>query len=83
MRIILWSIAQEVNFGPRGVATQSSTYKDCIPARAIDGNTDNEYGQKSCTQTLKDSDPWWKVTFKYDILVKKVVIVNRGDCCGK
>ena len=83
MSIILWSIAKWINFASGGVATQSSTFEHCIPARAIDGNTNDTYKQESCTHTSKESDPWWTVTFKYDILVKTVVIVNRGECCGK
>ena len=37
----------------------------------------------SCTKTRREKYPWWKVTFKYYVLVKEVIIVNRGDCCGK
>ena len=75
------------NLAPGGTATQSSTYRDkkhlCVAELAIDGNTHDRLDKQSCTQTNEETEPWWKVTFKNVILVKEVLIVNRGDCCGK
>ena len=65
-----------------GFATQSSTYEELYPPElAIDGNLHNKLHKHSCTLTLKDYEPWWKVTFKYDILVNEVIILNRAGAC--
>ena len=82
MYIIMLLTARK-NFAFDGVATQSSTHGFYTPKMAIDGNIDNNVHSSTCSQTLEEFYPWWKVTFKYDILVSEVVIVNRGDCCGK
>ena len=66
-----------------GTPAQSSTYENNWARYAIDGYPQDTYIKGSCTHTNYDYDPWWKVTFKHNIHVKEVVIVNRGDCCGK
>ena len=75
------------NLAPSGTATQSSTIKYCnheaIAQLAINGNTDDRCDQHSCMHTDEENEPWWKVTFNYDVHVSDVLIVNRGDCCGK
>jgi len=75
------------NLAPGGTTTQSSTYKDktveCMAEWAINGNTDDLYDDHTCSHTNEENEPWWKVTFNYDILVREVLIINRGDCCGK
>ena len=82
--VILFSTALGKNIARYGVATQSSTHGEGFAKRGIDGNVDGEYSQHSCSQThTADDNPWWKVTFKHDILVTEVVLSNRADCCGK
>ena len=81
------STAKGINFALKGFATQSSTYnqhnRKYNADFAIDGSTDAALTQGSCTLTVREDFPWWKVMFEYDILVSEIVIVNRGDCCGK
>jgi len=60
---------------------RDDTY-ECIAEWAINGNTDDQYTKHSCSYTNKENEPWWKVTFKYDILVSEVLIVNRDDNHG-
>ena len=67
------------NHASVGVATQSSTYDGNTAELAIDGNINNDMSQHSCSITSEDYEPWWEVTFKYDIRVSEVVIVNRLD----
>ena len=79
--IILLSTDIGKNIAFDGFATQSSTLEDNTPELAIDGNLHNSLDEHSCTHTLKDYEPWWKVTFKYDILVSEVIIVNSVGAC--
>ena len=72
------------NIALNGNATQVSTRAGTKPEFAIDGNIDGDMSHKSCIRTDTYQDyPWWKVTFKYHILVREVIIVNRALCCGK
>jgi len=64
------------NHASVGVATQSSTYKDNTAELAIDGNINNDLSRHSCAHTNHDYEPWWNVTFKYDVRVSEVIIVN-------
>lgn len=36
-----------------------------------------------CTHTNPEKDPWWKVTFKHEVIVYAVDIFNRVECCSK
>ena len=39
----------------------------------------------SCSETARISErlEWWAVDLERSYLVKRVTILNRGDCCGK
>ena len=71
------------NFARHGVATASSTALKGYPGNAIDGNIDDNFRHGSCTRTKPEWHPWWKVTFEYEIYFSEIIVVNRGDCCGK
>jgi len=71
------------NLAIDGTAKQSSTYENSTAHRANDGNPDSNYYHGSCSHTWYETDPWWTVTFKRLVLVNEVILVNRGDCCGK
>ena len=73
--------AMGTNFALQGVATQSSTYRG-IARKAIDGNTDRNVAQKSCSGTHTNIRPWWKVELNKMVLVKLVVLTIR-DSSGK
>ena len=65
------------------IAMQSSTLGKGDAHLANDGNPDDNYRHGSCIHTNTQDDPWWIVTFKWLVLVKEVIIVNRAACCGK
>ena len=71
------------NLAIDGTALQSSNYKTSRAHQANDGNPDPNFNHGSCSHTWYETDPWWRVTFKRLVIVKEVIIVNRGDCCGK
>jgi hypothetical protein len=51
-------------------------------ARAIDGNTRQDWGGNSCTHTNTQQDPWWRVDLQHQRTVQTVKVWNRSDCCG-
>jgi len=54
-----------------------------VPQRAVDGNTNGNYGGNSCTHTHNQDRPWWRVDLQQDNTgVERVQIWNRADCCG-
>ncbi|KAL5248468.1 hypothetical protein ACHWQZ_G017606 [Mnemiopsis leidyi] len=64
-------------------ATQSSTYTGSgygYANNAIDGNTNGDYDQGSCTHTNKgDNSPWWKAQLRQKSAVSRVVVYPRTD----
>ncbi|XP_033101159.1 fucolectin-5-like [Anneissia japonica] len=61
-------------------AKQSSIGWDGVPGRAVDGNTDTNYGQKSCTHTQNEAENWWMVDLEKTSLIYGVKIYNREGC---
>jgi len=61
---------------------QSSTGWDGSASKAIDGNANSRYNQKSCTHTHRDHRSWWLVDLGSSYRISKVKVTNRGDCCG-
>ena len=51
-------------------------------SNAVDGNTNTNWGGKSCTHTKKEHSPWWAVDLQSSYDVDSVKVYNRGDCCG-
>jgi len=67
----------------KGMPTsQSSTMKGGSADRAVDGHTNTDYADNSCTHTEYELKPWWKVDLGKPHTVAGVQIWNRGDCCG-
>ena len=63
------------NFALLRPATQSSTWRDMVASKAVDGNAVDDI---SCTATDDgDYSPWWKVQLAYPIWVTHVEITNR------
>nr|XP_029541282.1 CD209 antigen-like isoform X1 [Oncorhynchus nerka] len=67
------------NVALNGVATQSSLYGNRDASDAIDGKRNTHY--ESCTHTLKDRNPWWRVDLLNVYRITDVTLTNRGDCC--
>jgi hypothetical protein len=51
--------------------------------KATTWNSNWGYGAFTCIHTLNDREgPWWNVNLGTDVVVTKVSILNRNDCCG-
>nr|XP_014349310.1 PREDICTED: fucolectin-like [Latimeria chalumnae] len=72
------------NLGPMGNATQSSLYDVTgLAKHAIDGNTNSNYHQLSCSHTRAEDDPWWRLDLLKPRTIISVVLTNRQDCCSR
>ena len=68
-----------------GKATlQSSTFNNTdlgvsgVAGKAVDGNSDTEFRNGSCTNTLSSNLSWWRVDLSSDkVPVSDIFIVNR------
>lgn len=68
-----------------GTATQQSTLNNgAIPAahKAIDGNTDGNFGSASTTHTAGGSSPFLEVDLNSTFHIDNIRLFNRTDCCG-
>ncbi|XP_038566497.1 fucolectin-1-like [Micropterus salmoides] len=71
------------NVALRGKATQSNSLEHALGSayNAIDGNRNSNYPAGSCTHTIGQTNPWWRVDLLESYIVTSVIITNRGDCC--
>ncbi|XP_040899833.1 uncharacterized protein si:ch211-215k15.4 [Toxotes jaculatrix] len=70
------------NVALRGKATQSYRYGGLGDAyNAIDGNREATFLAGSCTHTMEQTNPWWRVDLLESYIVTSITITNRGDCC--
>ena len=64
-------------------ATQSTTAHGAPASRAVDGNTDGNWGSGSVTHTSEPSDEaWWLVDLGQTYPIDAIEIWNRTDCCA-
>lgn len=64
-------------------ASQKGVGWDGVPSRAVDGNTDGNYGAGSVTHTTEPSyQAWWQVDLGRSVPVDEIEIWNRTDCCA-
>ena len=58
-----------------------------LPQKAIDGDTNQNWSQGSCSHTEVQAYPWWAVRLSSndidDVMITRVDIYNRNDCCCK
>ncbi|XP_073714485.1 fucolectin [Misgurnus anguillicaudatus] len=74
--------SDNIAFG--GKAVQSSTYNELADAdHAVDGNRDSDYMKRSSNHTAIEKNHWRRVHLKRIYSINKVIITNRGDCCGE
>ncbi|XP_060761158.1 uncharacterized protein LOC132871017 [Neoarius graeffei] len=73
------------NVALRGKATQSYRTGHFTGAAycAIDGNRDSNSIAGSCTHTIQQNNPWWRVDLLESYIVTSIAITNRGDCCAE
>ncbi|HJT77749.1 MAG TPA: PVC-type heme-binding CxxCH protein, partial [Gemmataceae bacterium] len=68
------------NVAREGKATQKNTAYSGEASRAIDGNTDGNYGHGGQTHSQEGTaDPWWEVDLGAEYPVSSVAIYNRTD----
>ncbi|XP_022810391.1 uncharacterized protein LOC111347407, partial [Stylophora pistillata] len=71
-----------VNIAAVRSASQSTKDANGSPERAVDRNLDSRYDGLSCTHTLQENGPWWRVDLGSSQPVSEVFVVNRVDeCC--
>lgn len=64
-------------------ATQQSTAWSAPASRAVDGNTDGNFGGGSVTHTAEPSQQaWWQVDLGASTALSSVDVWNRTDCCA-
>ena len=85
---ISFSASDDRNLALKRTTYQSSTHATASALaqswHAVDGNSDPDYMEGSCTYTASaDRQPWWAVELDATYMVTHVTITNRGDCCGK
>ncbi|ELU12498.1 hypothetical protein CAPTEDRAFT_214825 [Capitella teleta] len=53
---------------------------------AVDGVTNSDFQAQSCSCTATygaNADPWWALDLGQRMRIDRVVLHNRGDCCGE
>ncbi len=78
---VFGSASPLVNLAASGSARQISTAHGGVAPRAIDGNTDGNYGAGSVTHTGSHLNPWWEVDLGAAADIDSVAVWNRSDCC--
>ena len=60
---------------------QKSTYGSGHAGKAVDGNTNGNWGHGSVTHTNGEATPWWQVDLQGIKDIEQIQIYNRTDCC--
>ena len=68
-----------VNLALDAQASQSSQFGDASANRAIDGNTNGEFGQKSVTHTKDETMPWLEIDLGSEKRIDQIKVYNRRD----
>ena len=68
-----------VNLALDAQASQSSQFGDASANRAIDGNTNGEFGQKSVTHTKDETMPWLEIDLGSEKTIDQIKVYNRRD----
>lgn len=76
--------ASPVNLALTGTATQSSTWDGTWSTadRALDGDTDGNYGHKSVSHSLYGME-WWQVSLDNTYSLDRIEIWNRTDAASE
>ena len=73
----------DVNLALGKPVQQSSTDWGGEVRRAVDGNTDGNWGGNSVSHTANQAMPWWQVDLGAAQGIRNIRIWNRTDCCGE
>lgn len=63
--------------------SQSSTAYDGFASKAVDGNTNGNFGNQSVTHTDFQSKPWWQVDLDSEETIRQINIYNRTDTASE
>jgi hypothetical protein len=80
-RIIFDDTPIEENLALEKVSNQSSVLWGGDSSRAVDGNIDGYYSNKSVTHTSSYGKSWWQVDLNDNADINTIHIFNRTDCC--
>ena len=67
------------NLATQGTATQSSTYRAGVAARANDGVTDGDWYHNSVSHTEDQPNSFWQVQLASPTTISRIVLFNRTD----
>lgn len=76
-------IPSNVNIALGKTASQASTYPGGGASKAVDGNTNGNWGNNSVTHTNCGSNDWWRVNLGGAFTIGDIKIYNRTDCCSE
>jgi len=68
-----------VNVAYKRPASQISTRDIYEASNAVDGKKTGVVEYKSCAQTRREKDPWWRVDLGKSVWVESVLIASRTD----
>jgi len=72
---------ESTNIAINKTTLQSSVSSEGYSGRAVDGNTDGNYGNASVTHTQAEIEPWWQVDLGSIQSITNINIYNRTDNC--
>lgn len=75
----LFKLILESNIAKRGIATQSSQFKNASPEKAINGNPDSNWQHGSCSSTMNYMNPWWRLDLLKEHKINNVTVIIRED----
>ena len=54
-----------------------------MPSKAVDGDSNGDWGGGTCTHTLDNTDggEWWQVDLGSSMPINHIDIFHRTDCC--
>ncbi len=68
------------NIALSGKASQNNTSNDGEAKRAIDGNTNGNYGSGTITHSIENTNnPWWEVDLGNEASIDEVIVWNRNE----
>ena len=75
--------SQEVNRALNAFGMMSSQCCNAPVERAIDGDTNGNWGGNSVAHTESEEEPWVQVDIGFVDMITHVTLYNRTDCCGE
>lgn len=78
-----WTPLDPSNIAQLKPAKQSSVHEGGAANRAVDGNTNGNWGSISVTHTQGEDSPWWEVDLLAQYDISSITIFNRTDCCSE